>query len=279
MNQFIFAVALRSIEVEIGNWIETFNFFIHLENIQIDETYIWKTLKLLHIWWFGEQEVSHWCCRTGLCSEFMWTIVIMIGFLGKRSYASTINHGHLASTPLLHLCWGRNVYKQTQTEMINFLAAKIVLGARYKTTQVFAALRWQYQWEIRFQQIAWQQLMNMMILTADPQEILTPFQDWKNWPSDTCVGAHYAHSQFWPQLAKKWFSFNNFSYNGKLLKLAGIDQHHWGRIWIKNSSQLPSIPPQKTWLYDLEGLKMGEQNLTPILPTGGLNLLAIYEES
>ena len=189
MNQFIFAVALRSIEVEIGNWIETFNFFIHLENIQIDETYIWKTLKLLHIWWFGEQEVSHWCCRTGLCSEFMWTIVIMIGFLGKRSYASTINHGHLALTPLLHLCWGRNVYKQTQTEMINFLAAKIVLGARYKTTQVFAALRWQYQWEIRFQQIAWQQLMNMMILTADPQEILTPFQDWKNWPSDTCVGA------------------------------------------------------------------------------------------
>ena len=101
----------------------------------------------------------------------------MIGFLGKRSYASTINHGHLALTPLLHLCWGRNVYKQTQTEMINFPAAKIVLGARYKTTQVFAALRWQYQWEIRFQQIAWQQLMNMMILTADPQEILTPFQD------------------------------------------------------------------------------------------------------
>ena len=90
-----------------------------------------------------------------------------------------------------------------------------------------------------------------------PHEILILFQYWKK--THLCARTqllHYAHSLFWSVLA----SFGNnvlrflahfFTFECKLLKLAGIDQHYF---------------LQKC---DLEGPKVG-QFFTPILSTGRL---------
>ena len=65
----------------------------------------------------------------------------------------------------------------------------------------------------------------LMISIVDPHRILIPIKCWKKQPSNTSVDTcAQKHNFFWPKCA----SF--FPCDGKLLKLAGIDQQYQGTL-------------------------------------------------
>ena len=91
-----------------------------------------------------------------------------------------------------------------------------------------ASLDCQFQWEISFQEITWQWLVQSLWFHRQTAQrnicahLLATF----------AILAYFGQNVLWfsvGQILCLWV---------KLLKLAGIDQHHQGHIWAKNSPRL-----------------------------------------
>ena len=86
-----------------------------------------------------------------------------------------------------------------------------------------------------------------------------PIQEWPSCISvracaQICITRIADFGLFLPKCAS-FFKRELFSFDRKLLKLAGIDQHRQGRLWTKNSHWLTPITPKFLQFCDLKGPK------------------------